>query len=71
MSGEENNPNSMNRVWALGELLPLQGKVLRSTETYIKKRQLSFSSSQKKKKQILLKIMRNVEHHRTHPQASI
>lgn len=49
MSGEENNPNSMNRVWALGELLPLQGKVLRSTETYIKKRQLSFSSSQKKK----------------------
>lgn len=50
MSGEENNRNPMNRVWALGELLPLQGRALRSTETYIKKKDNSVSAAVKKKK---------------------
>lgn len=36
MGGEENNPNPTNAVWALGELLQLQGKILCSTGTFIK-----------------------------------
>lgn len=37
MGGEENNPNPMNTAWTLDELSPLQGRILHSTETYIKK----------------------------------
>lgn len=64
MGGEENNPNPMYTMQALGELSPLQRKILHSLGTYLRKCQFSFSSSQKN--QILLKIISNVDHHRTH-----
>lgn len=48
MGGEENNPNPMYTIQALGELSPLQRKTLHSLGPYLRKCRFSFSSSQKK-----------------------
>jgi len=52
MGGDENSPNPMYTMWALGELSSLQEKILHSLGTYLRKCWFSFSSSHRN--QILL-----------------
>lgn len=58
MGGEENNSNPTYTIWTLGELSPLLREILHSLGTYLKNKASVPAAVEKKKNQILFKIIR-------------